>query len=229
MRIVSLNVAQLAGKSGFIPLARRNAKHVAPRLAGLLLGEAPDVLALQEAPPPREHFDPVSTLIGDGAEVRIVRHLSPRHGPAILTRRPLLRSGAQLFAETRRDGKGFAFVQVQTNAGPLLIASVHLAILHRPSRRKQIDWLADALSLFDGLKVVVGDLNDGHDAPLYLAQRLGLVPHSAGKTFPSTLPALRLDWAFASREITVRRVDALRHLPSDHCAVRLDLDLEARQ
>jgi hypothetical protein len=34
---------------------------------------------------------------------------------------------------------------------------------------------------------------------------------------------MRLDWAFTSAEITVRSLVSLSHLPSDHCALRLDL------
>lgn len=222
MRIVSLNIASFRGASG-LGFGRAAARRTAPRLAALLAAEAPDVLALQEAPAPVLGFDPVATLLGRTPGVLVVRDAGPRHGPAILTRRSLRIADARLFSEDRVDGKGYALAAVDTPIGSVLVVSIHLAVVHRPSRRRQIDTLADAVSRFDGPKVVVGDLNDGSDGPLYLAERLRLVPHSPGRTFPSAAPALRLDWAFASPELELTRVVALRHFPSDHCGVRIDL------
>lgn len=224
MRIVSLNVAQLVGRSGFIPMAQLRAPKIAPRLGALLAAERPDVIALQEAPAKRGDFDPVAELMGP-SPARVVRHAGPRHGPALLTRHRVTRASAQLFKQEGIDGKGWALAEIETKGGPLLVASIHLAVLSPGSRRKQVDRLAALLEPYPGLKVVVGDLNSGGDAPLYLAQQLGLVPHSAGPTFPSSRPTLRLDWAFTSETIHVRSVTSLSHLPSDHCAIRVDLEL----
>jgi endonuclease/exonuclease/phosphatase family metal-dependent hydrolase len=224
MRIISLNVAQLVGKSGFIPLARLAAPRVAPRLAALLAAEAPDALALQEAPAPRAGFDPVASLL-DGS---LVRPPGRAHGPALLSRAAPRRARAELFRAGSYDGKGFALAELPTATGALLLVSVHLAVLRRSARRRQIDLLAAALSTYRAPLLVVGDLNDGGDAPLYLAERLRLIPYDPGPSYPAAAPALRLDWALASPALRVRRVDALRHLPSDHCAVRVDLDLSPR-
>lgn len=224
MRIVSLNIAQFAGRSAMIPLARVRAPRVAPRLGALLAAEKADVLALQEAPAKIGDFDPVTDLMGP-SPVNVVRTGGPRHGPALVTRHPLRLQSAQHFKPESLNGKGWALAELNTKAGRVLVVSVHLATLSPSSRRRQIERLGALLDPYDGLKVVIGDVNSGANAPLTLAERLGLIPYSAGATYPSSAPTLKLDWAFTSAEITVRSLVSLSHLPSDHCALRLDVQL----
>lgn len=224
MRIVSLNVAQFAGRSAIIPLARLRAPQIAPKIGVLLAAEKPDVVALQEAPAKLGDFDPVTDLLGP-SPVHVVRTPGPRHGPALLTRHAVRSQQAQHFKPDSLNGKGWALAELQTKAGRLLIVSLHLATISPASRRRQIERLGEQLDRYDGLKVVVGDINNGGKAPLLLAERLNLVPYSAGATFPASAPSLRLDWAFTSAEINVRSLVSLSHLPSDHCALRLDLQL----
>lgn len=224
MRIVSLNIAQFAGRSALIPLARLRAPKIAARLGALLAAEKLDVLALQEAPAKIGDFDPVRDLMGP-SPVHVVRTPGPRHGPALLTRHAVRNASAQHFKAESLTGKGWALAELHTKAGKVLVASVHLANLSPASRRRQVERLGALLDPYDGLKVVIGDLNSGGDTPLKLAERLGLIPYSAGATYPSLAPTLRLDWAFATAAITVRSVVSLSHLPSDHCALRVDLDL----
>jgi endonuclease/exonuclease/phosphatase family metal-dependent hydrolase len=228
MRIVSLNIAQLAGKSAIIPLARLRAPKIAPKLRALLAAERPDVLALQEAPAKLGDFDPVAELLEPAAassRPNLVRTRGPRHGPALLTRYPVRFQSAQHFKPDSLNGKGWALAELETRAGRCLVASVHLATLSPASRRRQIERLGALLDPYDGLKIVLGDVNSGGAAPLALAERLGLIPHSAGPTFPSTAPTLRLDWAFTSPKLRVSSIVSLSHLPSDHCALRLDVEL----
>ncbi len=224
MRIVSLNIAQFAGRSALIPLARIRAPKVAPKIGALLAAERPDVLALQEAPAKLGDFDPVTDLMGP-SPLHVIRTGGPRHGPALLTRHPVRFQSAQHFKAESLNGKGWALAELHTKTGKVLVASVHLATLSPASRRRQIERLGALLDPYDGLKVVIGDINSGADAPLKLAERLGLIPYSAGATYPSSAPTLKLDWAFASAEITVRSLVSLSHLPSDHCAIRLDVSL----
>jgi endonuclease/exonuclease/phosphatase (EEP) superfamily protein YafD len=216
MRVLSLNVAQLAGRSALIPLAPLLAPRVAPRLAALIAREAPDALALQEAP--RSHV--ASLLPGT-----VVRPNSRAHGPALVTMSAPVRPRAELFVPGSGDGKGYALAYVED----LLLVSIHLAVLRRSTRRRQIDELARVLAGYEGEKLVVGDINDARDAPSYLAERLGLVSCSPGPTFPSYAPRLSLDWAFVSRGVRVRRIERLTHLPSDHCALVLDVDTKRRE
>jgi endonuclease/exonuclease/phosphatase family metal-dependent hydrolase len=226
LRLVSLNIAQLAGRSGVIPLARFTARGVGRRVAQRLAEEPWDVLALQEAPDEGRGLDALRALLEVSVPgLRVVRAELPEHGPAVLSAHPLSHGDAALFAPGRRDGKGYARVRIATVRGPLELVSVHLAVVGRAARRAQIDRLVAALAGFDGPRVVVGDLNDGGDAPRYLAERLGLRAHPCGPTFPSLRPALRLDWALASPEVTVRDAGATAVFPSDHCALRLTLEL----
>jgi hypothetical protein len=105
MRILSLNIAQLAGKSAIIPLAQLRAPKIAPKLRALLGAERPDVLALQEAPAKLGDFAPVADLLEPASSTssrpHLVRTRGPRHGPALLTRFPVRFHSAQQFTTVR--------------------------------------------------------------------------------------------------------------------------------
>jgi endonuclease/exonuclease/phosphatase family metal-dependent hydrolase len=126
------------------------------------------------------------------------------HGNAILSRFPIVDSHNQDVTHMRFEKRGLLHcaIDVPGLSRQLHCVCVHLSLFGR-SRRRQMDALAtrlDAVVPPDAPLIIAGDFNDwrnrAHD---WLAERLGLVEVFAGaggrppRSFPSTLPVLRLD------------------------------------
>ena len=126
------------------------------------------------------------------------------HGNAILSGFPIIASHNQNVTHLRFERRGLLHcaIEVPGLSSHLHCVCVHLSLFGR-SRRRQLDALASRLeSIVPAAAplIIAGDFNDwrnrAHDL---LAERLGLVEVFAGiigqppRSFPSTLPVLRLD------------------------------------
>ena len=135
------------------------------------------------------------------------------HGNAILSRFPIEHSHNQDVTHLRFERRGLLHcsIKVAGLAKPVHCVSVHLSLFAR-SRRKQMDALAGYLEEIadpDSPLIIAGDFNDWrNEAEDLLARRLDLVeafggthdsPASPGRSFPATLPVLRLDRIYVRR------------------------------
>ncbi len=126
------------------------------------------------------------------------------HGNAILSRFPIIASQNQDVTHLRFERRGLLHCAIEAPnlARPLHCVCVHLSLFGR-SRQRQLDALAGRLEAIvpaDAPLIVAGDFNDwrnrAHDL---LAERMGLAEVFADpggrprRSFPSTLPMLRLD------------------------------------
>ena len=126
------------------------------------------------------------------------------HGNAILSRFPIIAHHNQDVTHLRFERRGMLHcaLDVPGLARQLHCVCVHLSLFGR-SRRRQLDALATRLEAIvpaDAPLIVAGDFNDwrnrAHDL---LAERLGMMEVFAGvagrppRSFPSSLPVLRLD------------------------------------
>ena len=129
------------------------------------------------------------------------------HGNAILSRFPIAHSYNQDVTHMRFERRGLlhCIIQIAGLSKPLHCVCVHLSLFAR-SRRRQMDALSNYLENItdpDSPLIIAGDFNDWrNEADALLAQRLGLTEAiggdggeggSPGRSFPATLPVLRLD------------------------------------
>jgi len=162
------------------------------------------------------------------------------HGNAILSRFPISQAYNQDVTHLRFERRGLlhSILQVPGLARPLHCVCVHLSLFAR-SRRRQLDALSSYLESIlddDTPLIIAGDFNDWrNEADSLLAQRLGLVEAigglggdggSPGRSFPATLPVLRLDRVYL-RGFTVMNAAVLSGDPwakiSDHAALSATL------
>ncbi len=159
------------------------------------------------------------------------------HGNAILSRYPIIASHNQDVTHLRFERRGMLHcaIEVPGLGAPLHCVCVHLSLFGR-SRRRQLDALASRLESVvpaDAPLIIAGDFNDwrnrAHDL---LAERLDLTEVFVGmagrppKSFPSTLPVLRLDRIY-TRGFDIERAAVHFGKPwskiSDHAALSAHL------
>ncbi len=159
------------------------------------------------------------------------------HGNAILSRFPIIAAHNQEVTHLRFERRGLLHCVVEAPKldSPLHCVCVHLSLFGR-SRLRQMDALAKRLEGLvppDAPLIIAGDFNDwrnrAHDR---LADRLGLVEVFAGvigrpsRSYPSTLPMLRLDRIY-TRGFSIERAEVHLGEPwariSDHAALSAHL------
>lgn len=168
---------------------------------GLHLGHAAEH---PDWPATPQHVFLAEDVWGNHAYGRNVIHDHGHHGNAILSRFPILHTHNQDVTHLRFEKRGVLHcaVKLPWHGPPMHCFCVHLSLFER-SRRRQMDALAcriEDLVPADAALLIAGDFNDWRDrADDLLADRLGLVEVFAGagrqpsRSFPATLPVLRLD------------------------------------
>lgn len=162
------------------------------------------------------------------------------HGNAILSRYPIVTSENQDVSDHRFERRGLLHCQI---ALPELSEPVHCVCVHlgltASGRRRQMETIAarmEALAPGGAPLMIAGDFNDWRNhADEVLVGRLGLREvfgcHRGrpARSFPSSLPVLRLDRIYV-RGFHVTQALAHFGLPwsriSDHAALSADLQLE---
>jgi endonuclease/exonuclease/phosphatase family metal-dependent hydrolase len=182
----------------------------------------------------RHHFQPSMPLSCGG-----------EFGNAVLSRLPFRVRGSGLLPRLperpRREPRGASWLELEVGAA----ARLHLVVTHlglaRRERLAQLDallgegWLGDPRC--GGHAVLCGDLNfvPGSREHRLLAGRLRdalqVAPPERGHraTFPALRPLVRLDHAFVSAGVRVRRTEIVRRPElrrvSDHLPVLVDLEV----
>lgn len=215
-----------------------------------VIGDArPDLVALQELDAPETDEDEGAHHARDIAKglgmtllfCRTFRRGVGFYGHALLSRTPMELKRVTTFAtiHASSEPRGAIWGRTTIEGKRLDIVSTHLG-LSRRERRQQAsellgpEWLGS--SEMGSEHILCGDLNAVQHARTYRhfasqlndAQRV-LTGHRPRPTFPSVLPALRLDHVFVTREIAVRGVtvprDARARRASDHLPLIVDLEL----
>ena len=178
------------------------------------------------------HFQPSMPLAGGG-----------EFGNAVLSRLPFRVRASGLLPKLperpRREPRGATWLELQLGDTALQIVVTHLGLARR-ERLVQLDalfgdgWLGHPR--FDGHAVLCGDLNfvPGSREHRLVAGRLRdalqVEPPVKGHraTFPALRPLVRLDHAFVTPGVTVRRTEIVRRpglqRVSDHLPVLIDLE-----
>jgi endonuclease/exonuclease/phosphatase family metal-dependent hydrolase len=244
----TLHIATYNIHKGFSQFNRRMVVH---ELRERLRALAPDIVFLQEVqglhldhaerhdawPDAPQHEFLAADVWQNTAYGRNVVYERGHHGNAILSRLPIIATHNQDVTHLRFERRGLLHcaIDVPGLARHLHCVCVHLSLFGR-SRRRQLDALASRLETIvpaDAPLIVAGDFNDwrnrAHDL---LAERLGLMEVFAGvvgqppKSFPSTLPVLRLDRIYV-RGFSIERSEVHFGAPwsqiSDHAALSAHL------
>ena len=246
----TLHVATFNIHKGFSQFNRRMVVHdLRERLRAL----APDILFLQEVqgrhsghaerhsdwPEESQHEFLAEDVWDNTAYGRNAVYALGHHGNAILTHFPIISEHNQDVTQVRFEKRGLLHctLQLQLSGETLLChcVCVHLSLIGR-SRRKQMDALAEWIEQNvppEAPLIIAGDFNDWRNrASGILIERLGLTDVFGGencsppKSFPSSLPLLRLDRIY-TRGFRMKRCKVLFGAPwssiSDHAALSAHL------
>ena len=158
------------------------------------------------------------------------------HGNAILSRYPIVSAENQDVSDHRYERRGLLHCEVAVPGLHLHCLCVHLA-LHERGRKRQLSALTERVRRLVPAAaplIVAGDFNDWRNhAGRSLVSALGVAEvfrdqrGRPARTYPSTLPLLRLDRIYA-RGFSVVRAEVHHGLPwsriSDHAALSAELE-----
>jgi endonuclease/exonuclease/phosphatase family metal-dependent hydrolase len=206
------------------------------RIAAVLGEMDADVVALQEVQFGPAPFDMLNFLREATGYVGIAGPtLKGRHGEygnAVLTRRPVVDVRQVNLSVARREPRGALDVTVLGRGGPLRVVATHLGLRPAERREQTRRLLAECAAPFEGITVLLGDLNEWFlwGRPLrWLHRHFESTPAPA--SFPARRPMFALDriWVRPRRLLRELAVHAspLARVASDHLPVRAVLADEA--
>ncbi len=242
MRALTFNIRHGAGLDGV---------HDLERVARLIEGAAPDVVALQEVDrhlgPRSGYVDQVGWLAGrlemDHAYGPVV-DLGPgesgpdgarrQYGIALLSRVPLYGTRNLLLTRPRGgEQRGLLGGAVDVEGRAVRVFCTHLQHRSRAERLAQATQIAESVAAGADPVVVMGDLNarpgDPEIAPLtdVLDDAWAVAGDGPGFTFDAATPHARIDYILTSGDLLARSAAVLQTDASDHLAVVADLELDA--
>ena len=246
LKILTLNVAHgRADGQHQAFLSTKTIRNNLDQIAEVLVREAPDVVALQEADGPAiwsGNFDHVDYLANNGMFAHSfrgehVKGLRLSYGTALLSQLPLDDRASITFKPSPPTlSKGFVTSTVGWPGRPrleVMIVSVHLDFARASVRGEQVQRLVAQLRKFEGPIVVMGDFNcewQGRETSLRtLAGDLGLHAYQPSADDMATFPGFekRLDWILISPELEFASYAHLDDTLSDHLSVVAELRLAA--
>jgi endonuclease/exonuclease/phosphatase family metal-dependent hydrolase len=242
LKVMTLNVAHGRKMARHqVLLTRSTIEQNLKDIAGVILREAVDVVAMQEADGPSfwsgnfNHVARVGNLVDleyhfRGAHLAIrARNSHLTYGTAILSRWPMCDAKSHAFAPsppTPKKGFVIATVTIPHFGRDIDVVSVHLDFLSWRQRKRQIQELIDVVSGKGNPLIVLGDMNCGWGRRNGSLQRLaGLLnlhthhPTAKIATFPARRPRRRIDWIFVSEELEILQYRSLPDRVSDHLGV----------
>jgi len=242
VRALTFNIHHGAGLDGV---------HDLERVARLIEGAAPDLVALQEVDrhlsPRSGYVDQAGWLAGrldmDIAYGPVV-DLEPaesgpdgarrQYGLALLSRTPLYGTRNQLLTRPRGgEQRGLLGAVVDVEGRALRVFCTHLQHRSRTERLAQATQIAESLAAGAGPVVLMGDLNarpgDPEIAPLteVLDDAWVVAGDGAGFTFDAATPHARIDYILTSPDVVACGAALVQTDASDHLPVVAELELEA--
>lgn len=255
VRILTFNIAHGRGLNPIQGLTtatrlRRNLK----RIAELIVGLNPDVVALQEIDQRSRwagNFDQLDYLRSHtgfpfsvfGINTRRDGLFNLSYGNAILSRHPIVSSDTVTFGQRTLGEKGFIFAEIDVRGLLVPIVNLHLHYRSRTHRFRQLDLLLAFLrekrrahgGQWPVLPIVCGDFNtpggSSADVTAALHRHLNdLADYTRhpleGRTFPSPLPARLLDFVFLPPRAREPKSEIIRCVLSDHRPVLVEFALD---
>jgi endonuclease/exonuclease/phosphatase family metal-dependent hydrolase len=242
-RIVTYNVRRCVGNDRRLDVGR---------IADVLAGLEPDVVALQELDVGRARTGHVDQAGEIAERLDMVPHFNPAmavekelYGDAILSAHPetLIQAGPLpgYGRLPQLEPRGALWIEVRIGDRPVQVINTHLGLVPR-EQQQQARHLAGPSWLehprCKGPVILLGDFNATAVSVVYRTLTAKLEParnlaprRLPTATFPSQLPVLRIDHLFVSREIRVRDVFApvepLTRVASDHLPLVMDFELAA--
>jgi endonuclease/exonuclease/phosphatase family metal-dependent hydrolase len=240
-RIVTYNVHRCVGNDRRLDVGR---------VADVLAGLAPDIVALQELDVGRRRTGGVDQAHEIAQRLDMACHFhaaltveEERYGDAILTCFPerLMQVGPLPRYEPfpALEPRGALWVEVEIAGRPVQVINTHLGLVPREQQR-QAAFLAGPAWLrhpnCEGPKILLGDFNATATSVVYRtflgqlsAARTLARSKTPTATFPAPLPVLRIDHLFVSPEIRVSDVFApftpLTRAASDHLPLVMDFEV----
>jgi endonuclease/exonuclease/phosphatase family metal-dependent hydrolase len=252
LRLVTFNIAHGRGLNPIQGItSQRKLKANLRRIATLLEGLQPDVVALQEIDECSRwagNFDHLDYLRVHtrfphtvfGINNRRAGLLNLSYGNAVLSRHDVRASETVTFGQRQVGEKGFLYVELDIAGWCLPIVNLHFHFGSRRQRMAQLqcllDWLREKHRLHASRwavpPIICGDFNNPGTTDDATAALLGhltgycdYVLHPVtGRTFPSALPQRALDFIFLPEGCTVRKCEIVRSILSDHLPVVVEFD-----
>jgi endonuclease/exonuclease/phosphatase family metal-dependent hydrolase len=214
------------------------------QISELLISEAPDVVALQEADGPSfwsGDLNHVAYLASQGhyrQSVRGVHADGPglSYGTALISRVGLQQPESVAFDPAYSFmPKGFVVSTIVWPDGSGIevdIVSLHLTFSSEQVRRKQAAELIDVLQVRNRPVIIMGDFNtewqSENSSVQFITEALGLSAYQPEMTGLETFPGLgrRLDWILVSPDFEFRSYRLLPDIVSDHRGVIAELVLK---
>ncbi len=253
LRLLTFNIAHGRGLRPIQGLqTRRSTQTHLRRIATLIQQLDPDIVALQEIDQGsswagdfdhleylRAHTSLPHALHGVTTRREGVFHLC--YGNAFLSRHPLEEGEAVTFGRRTVGEKGFLFAEITLEGRRVPLINLHLHYRSRVARLAQAERVFAYLEERHNARapfwsvppVVCGDFNaSGREGDAVARLQAALarfgdyaVAPASGSTFPSPLPARRLDFIFAPAVARVVREEIVRSWLSDHRPVLAELAL----
>jgi endonuclease/exonuclease/phosphatase family metal-dependent hydrolase len=238
LRVLTYNVHSCRGT---------DRRHDPVRIAEVIAGCAPDVIALQELDVGRARTGGIDQAKVIADHLKMQAHFHPalhveeeKYGDAILTALPsrFVRAAA---LPSIGEPRGAIWVEIDIAGEALQVINTHFG-LRRRERTAQAaallgpDWLGHERCRTNPT-LLVGDLNAVPSSSAYdlLARQLRAAAAPEGRrpkaTFPSRFPLLRLDHVFINDRLDMTGLDvvdnALARRASDHLPLLAQIGLEA--
>jgi endonuclease/exonuclease/phosphatase family metal-dependent hydrolase len=240
-RIVTYNVHRCVGTDRRLDVGR---------VAGVLAGLEPDIVALQELDVGRARTGGVDQAHEIALRLDMACHFNAalkveeeRYGDAILTGFPerLVQAGPLPGHPGIRalEPRGALWVEIVIGKVPVHVINTHLGLVPREQQIQAAHlagpgWLGHPFCR--GPTILLGDFNATATSVVYRTFLKGLSParnlartKTPTATFPSALPVLRIDHLFVSPEIRVTDVFApfspITRAASDHLPLVMDFEV----
>ncbi|MFD1110266.1 endonuclease/exonuclease/phosphatase family protein [Pseudoroseomonas ludipueritiae] len=202
------------------------------RVLGLIRRQAPDILAVQEVDSRGRGSDHCgfTTLRGHlpgHAMAETIQAKDGAYGHMLLSRWPIEQSALHDLSHPGREPRVAIEAKIATPAGALRVISTHLGLRQR-ERYTQATRLATLVRRLEGPLVVLGDFNEwGWRGPVFRALAAQMPARTRHRTFPSRLPALKLDRIFCRPASLLGRNwrDSSGRVASDHLPVVAELHM----
>lgn len=207
------------------------------RIAEVIAELSPDVIGLQEVvrdpgDAPADQADYLAERLGMELVMGVTRpHGLGTFGNAVLTRLPVVGSGACDLSRGLREPRGCLRVDVAANGRRLHVFNVHLGLGLR-ERREQLGLLGQFIDASNGLagpRVLLGDFNEWHRGPITrdLRRVFASPMRRMRRTHPAVFPLFRLDRIYWDTELEGRAFHVhrsrLARVASDHLPVVVEL------
>ena len=240
-RIVTYNVHRCVGADRRLDVAR---------VAAVLAGLTPDIVALQELDVGRKRTGHVDQAHEIARRLEMTHHFhaalqveEERYGDAILTAFPerLVKAGPLPgYAPIRGlEPRGALWVEVGIAGRPVQVINTHLGLVPKEQQLQAAHLAGEAWLDHPDCgwpAILLGDFNATASSVVYrtLTGRLSPARRLARRkqpssTFPSPFPVLRIDHLFVSPGIEVHDVfapfDPLTRSASDHLPLVMDFEL----